>query len=207
MVVEMCMWESKPGGMPRVLEAFEEAPGARTALSPLAGASTSDSGELNQLIHVWAYGSPEQRTRTHAEVARTGTWPPAVEGLIVASRSETLVAMPFSPPLQPQALGSIYEFRTYTLPTSAIPDLIERWSPVIEARARMSPLVGAWYTPEGPVSRMVHVWAYHDANDWQAIRAEAKSGGNWPPAPSALPGAMISQRSVLALPVSFSPLR
>jgi hypothetical protein len=43
--------------------------------------------------------------------------------------------------------------------------VIDRWSTHIEARTKLSPLVGAWYTELGGLNKWCHIWAYKDAAD------------------------------------------
>ena len=72
---------------------------------------------------------------------------------------------PFSPPLEPRAVGPLFEIRQYTLTPGSIPGLIERWSEKIEGRQKFSPLVAGMYTEFGALNKWVHIWAYKDANE------------------------------------------
>ena len=198
MKVELCTWQTRPGGVPRTLEALRNAAPSRRGGGTLAGVWTTDSGELNQVVHLWSYEGPVQGV--------DADWPGECTDPLAAYKSAFMVPAPFSPSLQPKTLGAIYEFRFYTLPTEALPGLIRRWAPVIEWRASLSPLVGVWHTEGEAATCLLHVWAYRDANDWQRIRGEARRSGMWPPSTNGAPSTLISQRSILALPADFSPL-
>ena len=86
----------------------------------------------------------------------------------------------------------------------SIPKVIERWTPMMETRLKMSPLVGCFYTEIGTLNQWVHIWAYQDAAERQRIRAEAVRQGIWPPDTSEY---MLKMENMLAVPASFSPLR
>ncbi|HEY4041735.1 MAG TPA: NIPSNAP family protein, partial [Rhodopila sp.] len=148
----------------------------------------------------------EQRTEIRAEAIRTGVWPPKTSEFIVSMQSEIFLPAPFSPPLEPRQVGPLFEMRTYTYAPGAIPGVIERWAPKIDARVKLSPLIGAWYSELGGLNKWVHIWAYKDAVERQRVRAEAMSQGIWPP-PSAGPGLLLKQENKLVMPASFSPLR
>jgi len=113
---------------------------------------------------------------------------------------------PFSPKLEPRSVGPVFEIRQYTLAAGAIPGMIERWAPKIEARAQLSTFVGAWYSEFGALNKWVHIWAYKDAAERQRVRADAVARGIWPPG-GAAPGTTVKQENMLVMPAAFSPIR
>jgi hypothetical protein len=203
MIVEMRTYQLKPRSVPEVEKRFGEALPARVKLSPLAGFWHTDIGGLNQIIHMWPYENVAERGRIRAEAIEAGIWPPKIAEFIETMESKILIPAPFSPPLAPRQLGSVYEFRSYLYRPGAIPKVIERWREAIGERVRLSPLVGAWHTELGPLNQWIHVWAYKDAGERQRVRAEAVDRGIWPPAGSEIPQ---RQENLLAVPASFSPL-
>ncbi|MCB2043049.1 MAG: NIPSNAP family protein [Rhodoferax sp.] len=207
-LLEMCTWQARVGGLDAAIRALQAAPRLLGDDDDgLAGAWTADAGPLNRLIHLWRYRGPTERALLHSTAAQGPLPPPDVS---IGFSSELLEPLPFSPPLRPRDLGGFHEFRIYTYPTSALPDLVERWSSVIEWRQTLSPLVGAWITPAASgsaLTRLVHCWAYRDANEWQAVRALARSSGRWPPPAAGRPTSILEQSSFVALPLGFSPLR
>ncbi len=204
MIYEMRTYTCKPGKMPEAEERFAKALTNRVKLSPLGAFWHTEVGTLNQIIHVWPYENAGERDRLRAEARNVEGWPPGLSDLLLEQQTKILVPAPFSPPLEPRQLGNIYEIRTYITQPGAIPTMIERWAPLIEARAKLSPLVACWYTDMGPLNQWVHIWAYQDAAERQRIRAEAQRQGIWPPKTSEL---LLRQESVLAIPAPFSPLR
>jgi len=112
---------------------------------------------------------------------------------------------PFSPPLPTTKLGGLYEFRTYTYQPGAMPTVLERWSKVIAARTKVSPLVFAGHTLIGPLNQYIHVWAYKDAGERERLRAEAtKTVEGWPPPTREL---LVMQENMLLTPAPCAPFK
>ena len=205
MIVEMRTYQLKPGSVPIFLERFAEALPLRTQHSPLAAFWYTEVGALNQVIHVWPYESFEARVEARAAALKTPGWPPATRELTIEQKSEIYLTAPFSPKLEPRALGGIYEIRSYTLAPGAVPGMIDRWAAKIDERVKLSPLVAAWYSEIGGLNKWVHIWAYKDAAERQKIRAEAVARGIWPP--GSPEGTLLKMENMLVVPASFSPLK
>jgi len=75
----------------------------------------------------------------------------------------------------------IYEFRTYTLKPTTVPEVLKRFGEGYEHRKKYSALAALWYTEIGPLNQIVHVWPYQDAGERARIRAEAQKDPQWPP--------------------------
>jgi len=204
MIVEMRTYQLKPRSVAEVEKRFAEPLPARMKLSPLAGFWHTDVGGLNQIIHMWPYENLAARERIRAEAVKDGTWPPKIGEFIETMETKILIPAPFSPPLAPRQLGTIYEFRSYLYRPGMMAKVIARWSEAIGERVKLSPLAGAWYTEIGPLNQWVHVWAYQDAGERQRVRAAAVERGIWPPPGSEPP---LRQETILAMPADFSPLR
>jgi hypothetical protein len=204
MITEMQTILLKPKSPPLVEKRFEQALPARTRLSPLAAFWHSEVGTLNQIILLWSYASLADRERVHGEASKLQNWPPDLLEFTVEEQSTILRPAPFSPPLEPRQFGGIFEIRSYTFRSGSIPKVIERWTPMMEARIKLSPLVGCWYSDTGPLHRWVHIWAYADAAERQRIRADAVARRLWPPDTSEF---MLKMENMLAVPAPFSPLR
>lgn len=205
MIIEMRTYTLKPGSVPAFEERFGAALPGRLELSPLAAFWHSEVGVLNQVMHVWPYADLNERARVRAEAIARGVWPPKTAEFVLDQQSEILLPAPFSPPLEPRKLGGIYEIRSYTLAAGSIPAMIERWTPAVAERVKLSPLVGAWYTEIGTLNKWVHIWAYQDEGERQRIRADAIARGVWPPkGPPAV--TLLRQETMLVVPAAFSAL-
>ncbi|PKA39474.1 NIPSNAP family protein [Rhizobium sullae] len=67
----------------------------------LVGWWHTEIGELNQLIHIWAYESLDERTKKRAELYQDPAWlndfVPKAFPLLEKQESKLLIAAPFSP--------------------------------------------------------------------------------------------------------------
>src|SRR5258708_35982036 len=163
MIVEMRTYTLKPGSQATVVERFGKALPNRTKVSPLAAFWTTDVGPLNQIIHVWCYEDTATRDKTGAASTKLEGWPPDIHEFVVDQETKIMIPAPFSPPLEPRTLGGIYEIRTYVYKPRSMPHVLESWSAAIGERTKLSPLVGAFYSEGGVVTRNVHSWAYKRA--------------------------------------------
>jgi hypothetical protein len=202
MIVEMQTYQLKPKTPKLVEQLFEKALPERNKLSKLAAFWHTEIGPLNQVILLWPYESLAHRERIQAEASRLANWPPKIQDHSVEEDSKILIPAPFSPPLEPRRMGGVYEIRSYTFRSGSIPQVIERWSKMMDERAKLSPVVGCWYTDLGPLHRWVHIWPYENAAERQRIRGEAVSRGIWPPDTSEY---LVHMQNVLAIPAPFSP--
>lgn len=206
MIIEVRTYQLKPAMVPEVEKRFGEGLPAREKFSRLGAFWHTEVGALNEITHVWPYDSFEQRSAVRAEAVKSGVWPPKIGEFIVSMQSEIFVPAPFSPDLEPRAVGPLFEIRSYTLAPGALPGMIERWATKIDERVKLSPLVAAWYSEFGALNKWVHIWAYKDAVERQRVRAEAVASGIWPPGGSPS-GSLLKQENKLVVPASFSPLR
>lgn len=205
MIIEMRTYNLKPGSTPEVEKRFAEALPAREKHSKLAAFWHTEIGPLNQVIHLWAYESFEQRLAIRAAAVKDGSWPPKIAEFCTDQQSEIFLPAPFSPKLEPREIGPIFEIRQYTLQGGQIPGLIERWSSRIEERQTHSPLVAGMYSEVGALNKWVHIWAYKDAGQRATVRAAAMAGGNWPAKNP--PGVVLKMENALVMPAAFSPIR
>jgi len=205
MIVEMRTYTLKPGSTAQFEERFGAALPVRAAVSPLAAFWHSEVGPLNQVIHVWPYETMDERTRLRAEATKLHGWPPNTREFVVSQKSQIFIPAPFSPKLEPRQLGGIYEIRMYTMAPGAIPGQIERWAGAIGERVKRSPLAFAGHSELGDLNIWCHIWAYKDAAERFAVRAQAVKDGVWPPR-GGVPGQTLIQQNMLVVPASFSPL-
>lgn len=205
MIVEMRTYQLRPKTVPQFEERVAKVLHERTAISPLGACWHTEVGELDQVVMMWPYDSHAHREQVLAEVrAKAPSWPPPVQDLIENIQTKILNPAPFSPPMTARQLGNCYEIRQYMFRAGSIPKVIERWTPMMAAREKFSPLVGCWFTEIGPLNQWVHIWAYKDPAERFHIRAEAVKAGIWPPDTAEW---MLKMTTMLTIPAAFSPLR
>jgi hypothetical protein len=102
MIVEMRTYTLKPGQVAIYLKLYE-AEGLATQtriLGRLLGNYASETGDVNQVIHMWAYDDLADRQRRRAALFSDPTWLayiPKVVELIVTQESKILNPARFSP--------------------------------------------------------------------------------------------------------------
>lgn len=203
MIYEVRTYDLKPGAVPQAEEAFAEALPHREKFSPLAAFWHTEFGPLNQIIHVWGYENLEERGRIREEAGNDPNWPPKIGEYLINMNSEIWLPAPFMRPLGgDQALGSIYEMRTYTFKPGSIPELLRRWGDAMPYREELSPLAAGMYTEFGDLNRWMHIWPYKDLAHRAEVRAASRQIPQWPPG---TPG-RVSQETKILVPASFSPM-
>jgi hypothetical protein len=205
MIVEMRTYTLKPNTVPAVEAQYAISLPDRVKLSPLGGFFHTEVGTLNQVIHMWQYADVAERARIREEAGKHPLWPPKISEYLMEQETKILLPAPFNPPLEPRKIGNIYEIRTYMYQPGSIPHVLEQWGAAIEARQKLSPFVGAWYTELGPLNQWTHIWAYESSNHRMEIRAEAIAKGVWPP-PRHEKVTLLKQENALVIPAAFSPL-
>lgn len=103
MVYDFRMYTFKPGSVPKYMAAVEELalPIRRKQDIKLAGWFYSDVGQLNQVVHIWAYKNEKHLTEAKALVNAdpdwTGKYIPRVAGLIAAQKVSLMKSADFAP--------------------------------------------------------------------------------------------------------------
>lgn len=204
MIYEVRTYTLKPGAVPAFEQNFANALPHRLQYSPLAAFWHTEIGPLNQVIHVWPYESLDERARIRAAAAQDPHWPPQNDPeTYLKMESEIFIPAPFMRPLGPdQALGSIYEMRSYTYRTGAMPQVIQLWQNAIPHREEHSPLAAAWHTELGGLNKWVHIWPYQNLEERNRIRQEAAQSPHWPPPTREF---LVSQENKIMVPAPFSP--
>jgi len=102
MIVEMRTYTLHVGQVAGYLRLYE-AEGLETQkriLGKLVGYYSTEIGDVNQVVHLWAYDSFEERVKRRAALFADPTWLayiPKVREMIVAQESKILNPAPFSP--------------------------------------------------------------------------------------------------------------
>ena len=103
MVYDFRMYTFKPGAVPEYMAAVEEVgvPIRKRHGVKLAGWFYSDVGELNQVVHIWAFDNPQHLIEAKAAVAADPDWQgkyiPRVGGLLTAQKVSLMKSTDFAP--------------------------------------------------------------------------------------------------------------
>jgi hypothetical protein len=210
MIYEMRTYDLKPRALPEVLKRFGEAYETyRKPLSPLAAFWYTEIGPLNQIIHVWPYQDLAERGRIRAAAVATGNWPPKISEFILAMRSEIMLPWDNSPLLPTGNVGPYFEMRTYTINPGDQPRVVKAWTPALETRTKLSPVIATWFSELGGLNKFVHIWPYKTHDERNDIRRKAVDSGKWPPSAAAgdTPYTTVAQETKILLSAPFSPLK
>jgi NIPSNAP len=101
-LVEERIYTLQVGKVPEYLRLYEsEGLAIQTRILPrMLGYFFTEFGELNQVVHLWAYESLDQRAETRAELMADEGWQAylvKLRPLIVRMENKLLVPAPFSP--------------------------------------------------------------------------------------------------------------
>lgn len=204
MIYEVRTYTLKPGTVEQFEGYFAESLPHREKYSPLAAFWHTEIGPLNQVIHVWPYENMEERTRIRAEAIKDPHWPPRHDGILLSSESEIFIPAPFMRPMGGgQALGNIYEIRTYIYEPGTMTEAIKRWAESVPHREKYSPMAAGMHSELGELNKWVHIWPYKDMNERARIRAEAIKDPHWPPETREF---LVRQENKIVIPASFSPM-
>jgi hypothetical protein len=204
MIYEVRTYTLKPGGVEQFEKNFAEALPYREKYSKLGAFWHTEIGPLNQVIHVWPYENLEERTHIRAEAVKDANWPPRSDGLILNMESEIFIPADFMRPIGgDQALGNIYEMRSYTYQPGSMTEVLRRWAAAVPHREEYSPLAAGMYTELGGLNKWVHIWPYKDMEERNRIRAEASKSPHWPPPTREF---LVRQENKMMVPATFSPM-
>ena len=103
MIYDYRVYTFKPGKVPEYMAAVEElsVPIRAKYGIKLAGWYYSDVGELNQVVHIWAYRDYAHLEEAKAQVAKdpdwTGKYIPRVQGLLESQQTYLMLSPDFAP--------------------------------------------------------------------------------------------------------------
>ena len=103
MIYDFRMYTFKPGKIPEYMAAVKEfaIPIRAKYGIKLAGWYYSDIGELNQVVHIWAYRDHAHLEEAKAQVAKdpdcTGKYIPRVGGLLESQKTYLMLSPDFAP--------------------------------------------------------------------------------------------------------------
>jgi hypothetical protein len=96
-IYEMRIYTYKSTDIPCVLDAWSDAIEEREKYSPLVGCWFSDIGDLNRLVHMWAYKSLQERSEIRSRTVRESVWPPKSGITAITQENKILLPFGFSP--------------------------------------------------------------------------------------------------------------
>ena len=177
--------------------------GMPDAKGQLMGCWRTDIGTLGRVLVLRGFETAEALAAERRRALLDAN-PFNAGSVITALSMEGYAPFPFLPPVQPRALGPVYEFRTYRLQPGGLPPTLAGWEKAIEpAKEYTAHLVVNMYALDG-APRITHIWGFKDLLERANLRTQAYGAGVWPPQGG--PEQIIEATSTIALPEPTSPL-
>jgi hypothetical protein len=97
-IFEIRYYTLKGGTLPDTAKRWEGALPERAKLSPVVLAGGVEFGTGNAFVHIWAYGSLDQRAKVRDDARAKGVWPPPGGGdRLLTMENKILMPSAFSP--------------------------------------------------------------------------------------------------------------
>ena len=175
----------------------------------LEGFWSTEFGTLNQVVHLWAFESLNDRERLRGELAKNEEWTkgylPQIRSMLAAQENKILSAqLPLKPPASD---GNVYELRTYRTPVGRAGEWLGHFKAIMPVREKYSKNVGLWQTEMGALNEVVHLWAYHDLNDRAAVRAKVMQDPEWQAFLGKATPILFEMKSIILNPSPHSPMK
>ena len=183
MIFEMRTYDLHPGKVAEFEDGFGRAYERRQRFSRLAAFWHTEIGPLHQVIHVWPYGSVEERLRIRSEAVKDGHWPPPNSALIARMQSDIYLPVPGAPELVPGRHGPYFEICISTYRTATLARITE----ALGARSI------AWYSEIGSLNKVLQIFPLRSLDERKAQ-----------PLP---PDLLVCVESKVVMPSSFSPVQ
>lgn len=210
MIFEIRTYNVKPYGVADYEKAFAEAYETRRQYGDnLWGWWHTEIGPLNQLVHIWAYESLQQRADIRAASLKdaSGKWPPTAAGRELLLSQESDILNPIKgmneKPGQ-QQWGNLYELRMYTFAPGDLAKATPAFAEKLAERSAVYPVAGIFTSDLGNLNRLYQLFPYQDWAHRDKVRTELREKGIWPPHSEARPVAQLVRHMV---PAPYSPLR
>ena len=101
MIVEMRTYTIQPGTTPEYFRVYESMgmEAQKEILGHMVGYYATEIGELNQVVHMWAYEDLNSRVERRAKLMKDERWQrmlPELRKFIVAQKTQILIPAPFA---------------------------------------------------------------------------------------------------------------
>ncbi|XDV37618.1 hypothetical protein PO909_007194 [Leuciscus waleckii] len=185
----------------------------RTAHSELVGYWSVEYGGLNQVFHIWKYDSYAQRASVRAALAQDPSW---IEQYISKAMpmlstqdNEVTYLVPWSNIQKPPKDGGVFELATFQMK----PGGPAVWAKAFQAAvgthsgSGYAHSVGVFHSEFGPLNQVHVLWWYESADQRAAIRHKAHGDARVVAAVRESATYLVSQKSKLMFPCTFSPIK
>jgi hypothetical protein len=194
----------RPNTFPKVVGSVEPWLKANPRKGEFLACLFSEIGALNQIALIHHYVADADMLSDRDATLRSAN-PFGIAEAITGIAMESYTSCPFMTPIKPGHYGPIFEVRTYVLRPGGLAPTIDAWAKTVPGRQKLSPILAVMYTTGGEVTRFMHIWPYPSLDARAQLRRTAIETGVWPPPGG--PDHLLTMRSDIFLPASFSPIR
>ncbi len=211
MIHELRTYTLIPGTQANYIPLFEDAwkriRGDRHG--KLEGYWSTESGTLNQVVHLWSFTDLAERQHARAELAKNEAWVGEylAKSLPLLLSQENKILSPILPLAPPRESGNMYELRTYRTQPGKTKQWLDHFVAIQPVREKYSKRVGLWQTEIAQLNEVAHLWVYRDAADRAAVRARLRKDSDFLQFLGVATPLLVHQQSIILSPASFSPMK
>ncbi len=217
MIFDQRIYTFRPGGAPKQMELYAKyglAPQVKHLGQPVLWV-VAETGELNTIVHIWAYENPADRATRRAAMGNDPAWGEYIKktgelGALTAQRTNILQPAPFFTLKRTnpgEGRNMVFDHRTYTCRPGRVANQMEiygRLGREPQLRNLGAPVLWA-ATETGELNTFVHIWAYDDIADRAKRRGAQEKDPKWAEfrKASAEAGNLVAQRNSILVAAPF----
>ncbi|XP_078253003.1 protein NipSnap homolog 3A isoform X2 [Rhinoraja longicauda] len=209
---EFRTYNIKPGKMTDFLKLTEDNIHLRTAQSELVGYWFVEFGALNEVFHIWKYGSYKERTAVREALSKEKDWQQnyisKMLPMLNSQISEVTYLVPWAQMHTPSKSG-VYELVSYQMVAGGPAVWGKAFQKAVSAHDHVGycSLIGVFHSEFGQLNRVHTLWWHEDGDARAAGRHRAHEDVRVVAAVRDSVTYLVSQNNRLLLPTPFSPLK
>ncbi|XP_075450767.1 protein NipSnap homolog 3A-like isoform X2 [Ascaphus truei] len=211
-VYEFRTYNVKPAMMKEFISLTNEHIHLRTAHSEMTGYWTLDLGGLNKVFHIWKYDSFAQRAAVRSKLSQDRDWQDKYISKAIAmvdkQDNEVAYLVPWCKLQKPEKEG-VYEMVSFQFKPGGPAVWGDAFRAAISTHNNTgyTKLIGVFNTEYGLLNQVHVLWWYESPDSRAAGRHVAHEDARVVAAVRESVRFLVSQKNVLLLPTSFSPLK
>ncbi|XP_072114296.1 protein NipSnap homolog 3A isoform X1 [Mobula birostris] len=184
----------------------------RTAHSELVGYWSVELGALNEVFHIWKYGSYKERTAVRKALEDEKDWQQhyisKMVSLVTKQTSEVTYLVPWAQMYTPSKPG-VYELVSYQMVPGGPAVWGKAFQKAVSAHEHVGycKLVGVFHSEFGHLNKVHALWWYEDCDARAAGRRRAHEDVRVVAAVRDSATYLMTQNNRLLIPTPFSPLK
>ncbi|XP_032874103.1 protein NipSnap homolog 3A-like isoform X1 [Amblyraja radiata] len=209
---EFRTYNIKPGKMADFLNLTEDKIHLRTAISELVGYWFLEFGNMNEVFHIWKYGSYKERTAVRRSLMQEKDWQQnyisKMMPMLNHQISEVTYLVPWAQ-MHTSSKPGVYELVSYQMVAGGPAVWGKAFQKAVSAHDHVGycKLIGAFHSEFGQLNRVHALWWHEDCDARAAGRHRAHEDVRVVAAVRDSVNYLVSQNNKLLVPTPFSPLQ